>query len=79
MLIVADAEVTLVITGTGDVLEPEHNVVAIGSGGTYAQAAALALQDYEQDAEIIGRKAMEIAASICVYTNTQFTVEALDV
>ena len=79
MLIVADAEVTLVITGTGDVLEPEHNVVAIGSGGTYAQAAALALQDYEQDAETIGRKAMEIAASICVYTNTQFTVETLDV
>ena len=79
MLIVADAEVTLVITGTGDVLEPEHNVVAIGSGGSFAQAPALALMGYEDDAETIGRKAMEIAASICVYTNTQFTVEKLDV
>ncbi|MCI4645063.1 MAG: ATP-dependent protease subunit HslV [Hyphomonadaceae bacterium] len=79
MLIVADAEVTLVITGTGDVLEPEHTVVAIGSGGSFAQAAALAITEYEEDAETIGRKAMEIAASICVYTNTQFTVETLDV
>lgn len=79
LLIVADAEVTLVITGSGDVLEPEHPVVAIGSGGNYALAAARALYDHEEDAERIARRAMEIAADICVYTNSSFTVEALDV
>ncbi len=78
LLIVADADVTLVITGSGDVLEPEHPVVAIGSGGNYALAAARALYDHEEDAERIARRAMEIAADICVYTNTSFTVEALD-
>ena len=62
----------------GDVLEPEHNVVAIGSGGNFAQAAALGVYDYEDDAEKIGRKGMQIAADICVYTNTSFTIEALD-
>lgn len=75
LLIVADKETTLVITGQGDVLEPEHPVVAIGSGGNYAQAAALGLYQYETDAETVARKAMEIAAEICVYTNSSFTVE----
>ena len=79
MLIVADAEVTLVITGNGDVLEPEYPVVAIGSGGSFAQAAARALLDYETDAKVIAEKAMTIAADICVYTNTSFTVEEIDV
>ena len=74
LLIVADKESTLVITGAGDVLEPEHNVVAVGSGGNYA----LALYDYEDDSEEIGRKAMQIAADICVYTNSHFTLETLD-
>ena len=79
MLIVADKETTLVITGAGDVLEPEYPVVAVGSGGNYALSAARALIDYEKDAETLGRKAMEIAADICVYTNSHFTVEVLDV
>ena len=78
LLIVADKETTLVITGMGDVLEPEHEVVAIGSGGNFAQAAALGIHAYEEDAEQIGRKAMEIAASICVYTNDSFTIETLE-
>lgn len=79
MLVVADREVTLVITGNGDVLEPQHHVVAIGSGGNYAHAAARALYPYEDDAETIARKAMEIAAEICVYTNSNVTLERLDV
>ena len=79
LLIVADKEVTLVLTGSGDVLEPEHDVVAVGSGGNYALSAARALIDYEEDAEVIGRKAMQIAADICVYTNANFTVETLDI
>ncbi|MBA4225061.1 MAG: HslU--HslV peptidase proteolytic subunit [Hyphomonas sp.] len=79
LLIVADRHSTLVITGAGDVLEPEHNVVAIGSGGNYALAAARGLYDYEDEAEVIGRKAMQIAADICVYTNSHFSVETLDV
>ncbi|MDE2445402.1 MAG: ATP-dependent protease subunit HslV [Alphaproteobacteria bacterium] len=78
MMIVADKNVSLVITGTGDVLEPEHGVVAIGSGGNYALAAARALIDTDMDAEAIARKAMKIAADICVYTNTSVTVEMLD-
>lgn len=78
LLIVADKTTTLVITGMGDVLEPEHDVVAIGSGGNFAQAAALGIHGYEDDAETIGRKAMEIAASICVYTNDSFTIETLE-
>ena len=78
LLIVADKESTLVITGAGDVLEPEHNVVAVGSGGNYALAAARGLYDYEDDSEEIGRKAMQIAADICVYTNSHFTLETLD-
>lgn len=78
MLIVADAEQTFVLTGTGDVLEPEHGVVAIGSGGNYALSAARALQAYEKDAETLARKAMEIASDICVYTNNNLIVEILD-
>ena len=78
LLIVADKESTLVITGAGDVLEPEHNVVAVGSGGNYALAAARGLYEYEEDSEVIGRKAMQIAADICVYTNAHFTLESLD-
>jgi len=78
MMIVADKEVTLVLTGTGDVLEPEHGVTAIGSGGNYALAAARALADTDMQAEAIARKAMAIAAEICVYTNGNLTVESLD-
>ena len=78
MMLVADKSVTLALTGTGDVLEPEHGVMAIGSGGNYALAAARALHDTDRDAEEIARKAMEIAAEICVYTNGNFVVETLD-
>ncbi|MCA0275193.1 MAG: HslU--HslV peptidase proteolytic subunit, partial [Proteobacteria bacterium] len=70
--------VTLALTGTGDVLEPEHGVMAIGSGGNYALAAARALIDTDQDAEAIARKAMQIAADICIYTNASVTVETID-
>ena len=78
MMIVADRERTLVLTGTGDVLEPEGGVMGIGSGGNYALAAARALIDTNMGAEEIARKAMAIAAEICVYTNTNIVVEALD-
>jgi ATP-dependent HslUV protease subunit HslV len=78
MLIVTDGTDLLVITGAGDVLEPEHDVTAIGSGGNYALAAARALYDSDLDAEAIARRAMEIAAEICVYTNGNVTVETLD-
>ena len=78
MLLVADKEVSLLISGTGDVLEPEGGIAAIGSGGNYALAAARALVDYEGDAETICRKAMAIAAEVCVYTNDQLTIETLD-
>ncbi len=77
MMIVADRSVTLVLTGTGDVLEPEKGIIAIGSGGNYALAAARALADSDLDAEAIARKAMAIAAEICVYTNNNLTVESL--
>ena len=77
MMIVADKSVTLVLTGTGDVLEPENGIIAIGSGGNYALAAARALADSALDAETIARKAMAIAADICVYTNHNLTVETL--
>ncbi|MEN0077597.1 MAG: ATP-dependent protease subunit HslV [Pseudomonadota bacterium] len=79
LLIVADAEVTLVITGAGDVLSPQHDVVAIGSGGHFAQAAARGIYDYENDAETVARNAMAIAAELCVYTNDVLTVELLNV
>jgi len=78
MMIVADKEVSLVITGNGDVLEPIEGIAAIGSGGNYALSAARALQDYEKDAETLARKAMAIAADICVYTNGNVTIETLD-
>ena len=77
MLIVTDGDVLLVITGAGDVLEPEHDVAAIGSGGNFALAAARALMDSDHDAEEIARRAMAIAADICVYTNGNLTVEAI--
>ncbi len=77
MMIVADASITLVLTGTGDVLEPEQGVTAIGSGGMYALAAARALVDREDDPEVIARRALEIAADICVYTNRNITLEAI--
>jgi len=78
MLIVANHETTLLLTGAGDVLEPQHGVVGIGSGGNFALAAARALYDYEDDAEVIARKALEYAAEICVYTNGNMTVEVID-
>jgi ATP-dependent HslUV protease subunit HslV len=78
MMIVADKNVSLVLTGTGDVLEPENGVIAIGSGGNYALAAARALIDQDMTAEAIARKAMGIAAEICVYTNGNLTIESLD-
>jgi len=78
MMLVADKSVTLALTGTGDVLEPEHGVMAIGSGGNYALAAARALIDTDQDAEEIARKAMQIAGEICVYTNGNVIVETLE-
>lgn len=78
MMLVADKEATLVLTGTGDVLEPEAHVMGIGSGGNYALAAARALLDQPMDAEAIARKAMAIAAGICVYTNSNLVVESLD-
>jgi len=78
MMIVADRQVTLVLTGTGDVLEPEGGVMGIGSGGNFALAAAKALMDTNLGAEEIARKAMAIAAEICVYTNTSVVMEALE-
>jgi ATP-dependent HslUV protease, peptidase subunit HslV len=78
MLIVADKDQIFTVTGAGDVLEPEHGVAAIGSGGNYALAAARALVDVDGlDAETVARRAMAIAADICVYTNGALTVEAL--
>jgi ATP-dependent HslUV protease subunit HslV len=78
MILVADKSVTLALTGNGDVLEPEHGVLAIGSGGNFALAAARALVDTDKNAEEIARKAMEIAADICIYTNTSVTLETID-
>ncbi|WP_281384446.1 ATP-dependent protease subunit HslV [Novosphingobium flavum] len=77
LMIVADAETMLVLTGNGDVLEPEGGITAIGSGGNYALAAARALDSYEDDAETIARKAMQVAADICVFTNDRVTVESI--
>jgi ATP-dependent HslUV protease, peptidase subunit HslV len=77
MMLVADSQVSLVLTGTGDVLEPENGVMGIGSGGNYALAAARALIDTEMDAGSIVKKAMAIAADICVYTNRSVTIETL--
>ena len=77
MLVVADADATYLLTGAGDVLEPEDGVVAVGSGGNYALSAARAIYEYEDDAETIVRKAMAIAAQICVYTNENLTLERI--
>ena len=78
-MIVADKDVTLVLTGTGDVLEPTHNVTAIGSGGNYALSAARALMEAtDREAEDIARRAMAVAAEICVYTNDNLTIETLE-
>jgi len=78
MMIVADPAISLVVTGNGDVLEPENGIAAIGSGGNYALAAARALADTDLSAEEIARKAMAIAADICIYTNDNVVVETLD-
>lgn len=78
MMLVADKDITLAVTGNGDVLEPEHGAIAIGSGGNYAFAAARALMDTDLSAEDVARRAMTIAADICVYTNGNVIVETLD-
>ena len=79
MLIVADEEQSLLISGNGDVVEPEDSVIAIGSGGAYARAAARALKlKTDLDAEVIVKTAMNVAAEICVYTNTNITVDKID-
>ena len=77
MLIVTDGADLFVITGAGDVLEPENDVAAIGSGGNFALAAARALSEKEKSAEEVARRALEIAAEICVYTNGNMTVEKI--
>ncbi|MCB9727626.1 MAG: ATP-dependent protease subunit HslV [Deltaproteobacteria bacterium] len=79
LLIAADARDTLVLSGSGDVIEPDFGVAAVGSGGKYAEAAALALLRHSSlDAEQIAREAMAIAAGICIYTNTNLTLESLE-
>ena len=80
LLAVADRSTSLIITGSGDVIEPEQGIMAIGSGGAYAKAAALALlEETELDARVIVERALGIAADICIYTNSQFTFEELEV
>ncbi|MCB2058815.1 MAG: ATP-dependent protease subunit HslV [Novosphingobium sp.] len=77
LMIVADKDVLLILTGNGDVLEPEGGIAAIGSGGNYALAAARALADYEDDPERIARRAMQVAAEVCVFTNDRVTLEEI--
>jgi ATP-dependent HslUV protease, peptidase subunit HslV len=77
LMIVADAEVMLILTGNGDVLEPEEGIAAIGSGGNYALAAAKAVEPYEEDPEKIARRGMQIASELCVFTNDRVTVEVI--
>ena len=77
LMIVADKEIMLILTGNGDVLEPEEGIAAIGSGGNYALAAAKALTPYEDDPEKIARRAMEVAAEVCVFTNDRVTLEVI--
>ena len=80
LLAVADRSTSLIITGSGDVIEPEQGIMAIGSGGAYAKAAALALlEETELDARAIVERALGIAADICIYTNRQFTIEELEI
>ncbi len=78
MMIVADKNDLLVLTGTGDVLEPENGMIAIGSGGMFALSAARAMAEYEKDPEKIARRSLEVASEICVYTNGNLTVETID-
>jgi ATP-dependent HslUV protease, peptidase subunit HslV len=79
LLVVADAKTSLIITGNGDVIEPEDNLMAIGSGGSYAKSAALALlENTDMDARSVVEKSLHIAASICVYTNGNLTIETLE-
>ena len=78
MMIVADKTETFVLTGNGDVVEPDGGITAIGSGGNYALAAARALEAYEKNPEKLAKKAMKIAADICVFTNDDFVIEVLD-
>jgi len=78
MMIVADSEQLLILTGNGDVLEPEGGIAAIGSGGNYALAAAKALADYEEDPEVLARRAMQIASEVCVFTNDRLTIETIE-
>ncbi|MBO5659231.1 MAG: ATP-dependent protease subunit HslV [Duodenibacillus sp.] len=78
MMIVADANVTLILSGNGDVIEPENGIAAIGSGGSYALSAARALREHtEMDAEAIARAALKIAGDLCIYTNQNHTVEVI--
>ncbi|HUG46627.1 MAG TPA: ATP-dependent protease subunit HslV [Sphingomicrobium sp.] len=78
MMIVADKDAMLIITGNGDVLEPEGGIAAIGSGGNYALAAARALCEYEADPEVLARRAMTIASEVCVFTNDKLTIETVE-
>jgi len=78
LMIVADKDIMLILTGNGDVLEPEGAIAAIGSGGNYALAAARALADYEQDPEVLARRAMQIASEVCVFTNDRLTIETIE-
>ena len=78
LMLVADKEISLCVTGNGDVLEPEYGVMAIGSGGNYALAAARALVDLDLDAEEIAKRAMQIAGDICVFTNHNLVIETMD-
>ena len=78
LMAVADTKTSLVLSGTGDVVEPENGLIGIGSGGNYALAAARALMDFDLSAEEIARRAMKIAAEICVYTNENVVIESLD-
>ncbi len=80
LLAVADKTASLIITGNGDVLQPEHDIIAMGSGGPYAQASALALlENTDLDAKDIVEKSLTIAGSICIYTNANQTIEELDI
>jgi ATP-dependent HslUV protease subunit HslV len=78
LMIVADAEQMLILTGNGDVLEPEGGIAAIGSGGNYALSAAKALVEYEDDPEVLARRAMQIASEVCVFTNDRLTIETIE-
>ena len=78
LMIVADKDVLLILTGNGDVLEPEGGIAAIGSGGNFALAAARALVEYESDPEKLARRAMQVASEVCVFTNDRVTLESIE-